>query len=117
MKDIGAKVTPDRLYRSEKTLGFIDKCKDKKVRWAIISDKYGIWFPDEKHEWYDKTPSTVTEEEFKNLVKNFEQKLGEYDEIWFYHNPRRFHSLYKRLLKEAIVRGRIIPFTHKDQIK
>jgi len=43
--------------------------------------------PHEKHEWYDKHPDTVTDEEEENLVRNFEEKLSSYDEIWFYYNP------------------------------
>ena len=45
----------------------MNKCKEKKVEWAIFSDLYGIWFPSIKHEWYEKPPNTVTEEEFKKL--------------------------------------------------
>lgn len=110
------KVTPDRLYTSKKIKAFMDSCKSKGVRWAILSDKYGVWFPCEQHKWYDKPPRTVTDAEFKNLIKNFEQRLGEFDEIWFYHNPSRFSKVYKRLLKEASVGGKIILFTHVDEI-
>ena len=91
-------------------------CKKRGVRWAIFSDKYGVWFPEEKHEWYDKDPDTVSGQEFNNLVKNFEEKLANFDEIWFYYNPGRFHPLYKRLLKEVKVKGKITLFTHKNQI-
>ena len=116
LKDTGLRVTPDRLYMSNKTRAFMDTCKAKRVQWAIFSDKYGVWFSDEQHEWYEKPPRTVTEAEFKDLVRNFEQKLGEYEEIWFYHNPSRFSQLYKRLLKEARVSGKITLFTHVNEI-
>lgn len=94
----------------------MNKCKEKGVKWAIFSDKYGVWFPEEKHAWYEKDPDTVSDQEFKQLTRNFEERLADFDEIWFYHNPGRFHPLYERLLNEVKVKGRIILFTHKDQI-
>ena len=117
LKGTSLKVTPDRLYTSQKVQGFINECKSKRVKWAIFSDKYGVWFPDETHEWYEKSPKTVTAFEYQDLVKNFEQRLASYDEIWFYQNPGRFPSLYKKLLNEVNVRDKIKLFTHKDQIR
>ena len=113
----GKKVTPDRLYTAAPLQRFMNRCKEKKVQWAIFSDKHGIWFPHEKHEWYEKNPNTVSEQEFKILVRDFEEKLGNYDEIYFYHNPGRFHSLYRRLLEQAKVTSRIILFSHLAEIE
>jgi hypothetical protein len=110
------KVTPDQLYTAAPIQRFMKKCQNMRVQWAIFSDKYGVWFPNEKHEWYEKDPDAVTPQEFKNLITNFDERLAGYDEIWFYHNPGRFHRLYARLLKEAKVKGKVILFTHKDQI-
>jgi hypothetical protein len=70
------------------------------VKWAIFSDKYGVWFSDNLHEWYEKDPNKVTEAEFNQLVNEFNKSLGQFDEIWFYHNPGRFHKLYKKLLRK-----------------
>ena len=117
IKDTRKKVTPDKLYTSTRVQRFIKRCKKKKVRWAIFSDKYGVWFPYERHEWYDKHPDTVSEEEFKRLVQDFEEKLNDYDEIYFYYNPSRFHPIYKRLLKEVKVKGKITLFSHLDEIE
>jgi hypothetical protein len=117
LKHSGKKVTPDRLYTAAPLQRFMNRCKEKKVQWAIFSDKYGIWFPHEKHEWYEKNPNTVSEQEFKILVRDFEEKLGNYDEIYFYHNPGRFHSLYRRLLEQAKVTSRIILFSHLAEIE
>jgi hypothetical protein len=116
LKNTGKKVTPDKLYTATPLQRFMNKCKKRKVHWAIFSDKYCIWFPYEEHEWYEKNPNTVSEQEFRELVQNFEKKLGNYDEIYFYHNPGRFHPLYKRLLKEVKVRGKIILFSHLGDI-
>ena len=117
LKDTGKKVTPNRLYTAVSFRRFMNKCKEKKVQWAIFSDKYGVWFPHEMHEWYDKAPGMVSEQEFKRLVKDFEEKLGNYHQIYFYHNPGRFHSLYRRLLREAKVKGKIILISHLDEIE
>lgn len=115
-KNNSKKVTPDKLYTATPTQRFMKKCKEKNVDWAIFSDLYGIWFPQIRHEWYEKNPNKVTEQEFKNLINNFNQKLKNYDEIWFYYNPGRFHRLYKRLLKETKLKDRIKRFTHLEEI-
>ena len=94
------KVTPDKLYTASPTQRFINKCKNKRVNWAIFSDKYGVWFSDIKHEWYEKNPNKVTEEEFNQLVNEFNKSLGQFNEIYFYHNPGRFHKLIQEVIKE-----------------
>jgi len=94
LKNSKIQVTPDKLYKSTKLLGFVKKCKDANASWAIFSDKYGIWFPTERHEWYERDPNSVTEIEFKELLENFQKKLDCFDEIFFYYNPGRFHPLY-----------------------
>jgi len=110
-------VTPDKLYTATPTQRFMEKCKKEHVSWAIFSDKYGIWFPNEKHKWYDKNPNKVTDQEYKQLVKDFEEKLSEYSEIWFYHHPCRFHNLYKKLLEEPNIKAKLVPFNHLTQIE
>ncbi len=93
-------------------------CLERGVEWAIFSDEYSIWFPHEKHRWYDKSPNDVTDEEFAKLLREFDEKLSTYDEIWFYCNYRspRFHSLYKRLVGQSSLRERITLFSHWWQI-
>ena len=108
----GAKVTPDNLYTATPTKRFMETCKLKGVHWAIFSDLYGIWFPDMKRGWYEKDPNSVTENEFMLLLGDFDQKLQNYDEIWFYYNPGRFHRLYARLLRETKLRDKVKLFTH-----
>ncbi len=107
---------PDRLYTATPTKRFMETCKKCRVHWAIFSDKYGVWFPDIKHEWYEKDPSRVSEAEFARLLDDFDAKLERFDEIWFYHNPGRFHPLYKRLLSQTKLRDRIHMFSHLGEI-
>ena len=116
LKHTGKKVTQDKLYTATPTQRFMNKCKEEQVKWAIFSDLYGVWFPNVDHEWYEKDPDTVTEQEFENLVNDFDQKLREYDEIWFYYNPGRFHPLYDRLLQKTILRDKVKRFTHIREI-
>ncbi len=112
------KVTPDRLYLATPLQRFIKKCKDKSVDWAIFSDKYGVVFPHNKIEWYNKHPSKVKPDEFRDLVDDFVIKLSKYDEIWFYHNPGRFHQLYKKLVEKVRDRGLNVKlFTHLSEIR
>lgn len=115
-KDNRAKVTPDKLYTATPTQRFINECRNKGVKWAIFSDEYGIWFSNSLHEWYEKDPNRVTEAEFNNLVTQFNKSLNRFDEIWFYHNPGRFHKLYKKLLKRTELKNKIKLFTHLNEI-
>ena len=114
----GTKVTPDKLYTAQPLQRFVNKCKEKGKDWAIFSDKYGVLFPEDKIEWYEKNPNSVSEIEYDQLLKNFMNQLSEFNEIWFYYNPGRFHSLYKRLVRDAKTRGvRIHKFTHLYEIE
>jgi len=112
LKDSNREVPPDVLYTAKPTQRFMSKCKQKGVEWAIFSDLYGVWFPDVRHRWYEKDPSKVTEQGFRTLLLDFDAKLHQYDDIWFYCNPGRFHPLYKRLLSESSLTERIARFTH-----
>jgi hypothetical protein len=73
------------LYTATTILRFIARCAAETVPWAIFSDLYGIWFPEERHVWYEKAPNAVTDAEFKGLLADFDAKLTAFDEIWFYY--------------------------------
>jgi len=117
LKDTGKSVTPDVLYTSRRIKSFIKRCMESRVKWAIFSDYYGIWFADEKHQWYEKHPDTVTNEEYKKLLNSLDSKLKIFDTICFYYNPARFHRLYKKLLEDTALRDRIIKFSHVNDIE
>ena len=115
LKGTGREVAPDVLYTATPTQRFMRRCKVHGVRWAIFSDHYGVWFDDERREWYGDDvgdPNRVTEAKFQELVKNFDERLQSYDEIYFYYNPGRFHPLYERLLEEARLKDRVTRVTH-----
>lgn len=117
LKGTAEQVTPDKLYTATPTKRFMEKCKEKHVKWAIFSDKYGVWFPSEKHEWYDKNPNKVKDPEYEQLVKDFKQKLSGFSEVWFYHNPGRFHKLYRKLIEEPSIKVKTVTFNHLTEIE
>jgi len=116
LKCTGKKVTPDILYTSDRIRCFMNKCKEKQVEWAIFSDQHGVWCPKIKHEWYDKPPDKVTDPEFKGLLKDFNEKLRGYQDIYFYYKPGELHPLYKRLLEETTLKDKVTQFTDLGQI-
>jgi len=110
-------VTPDKLYMSACIQRFMNKCKERNVKkWAIFSDKYGVWFSNDKHKWYEKDPNKVTVQEFRILLDNFDRRLQKYDEICFYYNPGRFHLLYEILLQMTTLKYKVKRFTHIREI-
>lgn len=115
-RDSGQITTPEHLYTAKPLQRFVARCKTERVDWAIFSDLYGVWFPDIQHTWYEKDPNSVTPSEFDVLLSDFDAKLAPYDEIWFYQNPGRFHSLYRRLLQSSSLRERIRLFSRKSEI-
>lgn len=46
---------PDRLYKSKRISRFINRCKEVKVNWAILSALYGFVFPDQQIKDYNVT--------------------------------------------------------------
>lgn len=115
-KASGLAVPPDVLYVSSKTQKFMRMCRQNGVYWAIFSDRYGVWLPHDCHPWYEKNPNRVTDREYAALLTDFERKLADFDAIWFYHNPGRFHRLYRRLLSETALRDRVHLFSHTAEI-
>lgn len=46
---------PDGLYISLRIHRFTSYCKEKHLNWAILSAKYGLFFPEESRQKYDVT--------------------------------------------------------------
>jgi len=51
--------TPEQLYNSQRITDFIDVCRFKKYDWAILSAKYGLFFPNEVKKNYNVTFKSV----------------------------------------------------------
>jgi hypothetical protein len=92
LKDNSKKIQPINLYTATPIQRFMKKCQSVDVNWAVFSDKYGIWHSSVRHQWYEKNPNSVSDDEFVKLLNNFDKSLSKYDEIWFYYNPGRFHK-------------------------
>ena len=46
---------PDGLYVSRRIHQFVSYCKEKRLNWAILSAKYGLFFPEENKQKYNVT--------------------------------------------------------------
>src|SRR5262245_874196 len=85
LRGTARRVPPDLLYGATPTQRFMSRCKRLGVPWAIFSDYYGVWFSHEKREWYGDDvgdPNRITESKFQELVKNFDDRLKGYGEIY-----------------------------------
>ena len=111
LRGTGRAVTPDELYTSARFVSFARACRKASVKWAVLSDKYGVWFADDTREWYEKAPEDVTEAEFRSLVEDFDAKLAAFERILFYHEPDRLHALYRRIIEASALSDRIEMFT------
>ena len=116
IKGTDKQVHPYELYLSEPFQRFVKHCGEKNVKWAVFSDLYGIWYPEQTHPWYDKNPDTVTKDELDKLITNFDKDLKDFSEIWFYNNPSWFHRLYKTLVKRSSLSDRITLFSSLKNI-
>ena len=116
LRDVNIRVTPDKLYTATPTQRFMKSCMKNDVEWAIFSDNYGIWLSKERNSWYEKSPDSVTDKEFGKLQANFNTRLKDFDEIWFYYNPGRFHALYRKLMSNSKLKNKIRLFTHLNEI-
>jgi hypothetical protein len=114
-RESGEAVAPEKLYTATTILRFIARCSAETVPWAIFSDLYGIWFPEERHVWYEKAPSAVTDSEFSVLLADFDSKLREFDEVWFYY-PGRIHRLHRELIRSSAQAGTVHLFSHLNEI-
>jgi hypothetical protein len=51
----GGRVVPEQLYRSALFSKRLDYAEERGLRWAVLSAKYGVWFPNIALKPYDKT--------------------------------------------------------------
>jgi hypothetical protein len=116
-KAYGLLLPPDELYTEEGIQAFMKACKSLGVNWAILSDNYGVFFPYEKHLYYEKPPTTVTPEEEQAIVMQFNERLAGYKEIWFYIRPATFHPFYEHVLKGSELAARVHLFQDISEIK
>jgi len=51
----GGRVVPEQLYKSALFSKRLDYAEERGLRWAVLSAKYGVWFPNIALKPYDKT--------------------------------------------------------------
>lgn len=117
LKGTGIAVTPNQLYTNCDIQNFMQRCHIKNVNWGILSDLYGVYLAKERHVWYEKHPDTVTIEEKKLIIQDFDDKLSLYNEILFFARPRTFHPFYKKVLRETDLCKRIQAFYEITRIE
>jgi len=88
--------TPEQLYDSQRITDFIKACKHKGYDWAILSAKYGLFFPYEVKNNYNVT--------FKSVA--YECRIIE-DGILLSQNEsrRHFSSLLRQVRRRILEKG------------
>jgi hypothetical protein len=117
LQDTGVTVTPDRLYTNPQVQRFMERCKEKNVQWAILSDRYGVYQSNDCNAWYEKHPDTVTPQEENAIIQDFNRKLDLYNEIHFLVRADSFYPFYARVLKKTILAERIQSFQDINSIE
>ncbi len=110
-------VTPDKLYTNSGIQQFMERCQEKNVSWAVLSDLYGVYLSSERHVWYEKNPDTVTPQEEETVIEDFNNKLDSYDEIYFFVRPESFHPFYERILKKTVLADKVKTFENIECIE
>jgi hypothetical protein len=117
LKGTDIAVTPDKLYTNSGIQQFMERCQEKNVSWAVLSDLYGVYLSSECHIWYEKHPDTVTPQEEEIVIEDFNNKLDSYDEIYFFVRPESFHPFYERILKKTVLADKIKTFENMECIE
>lgn len=91
---------PTEMYDSYVTRYFYRFVLERNLPFAILSDKYGLHFSDEKLPYYDLHPSLLSEEDKRKLGKNICHKAKDraFEKIVFYNNSPLMSQPYFKLL-------------------
>jgi len=76
----GGRVVPQQLYGSALFNKRVDYAEDNNLRWAVLSAKYGVWFPHIGLKPYDQTFADMTPAEIAAWHVGCAQRLME--ELW-----------------------------------
>lgn len=113
--------SPNELYDSPRITNFIAWCEAKHFRWAILSAKYGLFFPSEVHKNYNVTfktiaykcrvvendellPDVESKERFSQLKRQIRQRLLQDKTgriFFFYEQPLQRRKCYLSMLHAA----------------
>jgi hypothetical protein len=113
--------SPEELYDSPRIANFIASCKAKHFNWAILSAKYGLFFPGEVRKNYNVTfktiaykcrviengeplPDAESKERISQLIHQMRRHLLQ-DEtgriFFFYEQPLQRRKCYLSILHAA----------------
>lgn len=76
----GGRVIPEQLYGSQLFSKRVDYAKARGMRWAVLSARYGVWFPHIGLKAYDQTFSDMIPAEIAAWHVGVAQRLME--ELW-----------------------------------
>jgi hypothetical protein len=89
----GGRVIPEQLYGSQLFTKRVDYAKAKGMRWAVLSARYGVWFPHIGLKAYDQTFADMEAAEIAAWHVGVAQRLME--ELWESYNLGRAVSSLK----------------------
>ena len=94
---------PEQMYESNLVKYFFKFVNKYNLRYAIVSDKYGLHFWYEPKPCYDIHPSTLTETDKNRLARIINQKTIEnkFKEIVFYNNSPKMSKPYFDILSKS----------------
>ena len=89
----GGRVIPEQLYQSPLFSKRLDYAEVKGLRWAVLSAKYGVWFPRIGQKPYDMTFAEMTPADVAAWHVGVAQRLVE--ELWEPFNLRESDDFLK----------------------
>lgn len=94
------KEIPKNFYLSDLNKKFYIFCETNYLKYGILSDKYGIHFFDEKLNYYDIHPSSLTNDDFIKLGFTIRRKLLErnINKVIFYNDSPILSFPYFKML-------------------
>jgi hypothetical protein len=89
----GGRVIPEQLYGSQLFTKRVDYAKARGMRWAVLSARYGVWFPHIGLKAYDQTFADMEAADIAAWHVGVAQRLME--ELWESYNLGRSVSSIK----------------------
>ena len=89
----GGRVVPEQLYQSPLFSKRLDYAEAKGLRWAVLSAKYGVWFPNIALKPYDKTFAEMHAAEIAAWHVGVAMRLSE--ELWEPFNLKESNDALK----------------------
>lgn len=114
--------TPEQIYDSQRITSFVKVIKSKAYDWAILSAKYGLFFPNEVHKNYNVTFRSIayecrvvedgivlSESKSRKHISSLEQQMSRrilenaIEKVVFYCRPPiKWRKCYLNLLHASV---------------